>query len=667
MQHRLIMQKMILCMVLGLLLVCQIPASALEVWIVGRQQEAVFHFQTLFLSPIGAYSSVQLVEDESKLNISPSQETLVIYAAEGPGYANYSKFYEKNPNVLVLYVGKAGDPTPQPPMIALSPNWEKAWDALWYGYGDINKDKRITKYELIQYLFPNRDPKLFGNDFVLTFPNPNCVWSSFGTFEIKIRKPFEFNGSRTQSDYNFFGKFELTSKGLATTIDLVEANSSWVGRFFYLYDNAKRNFKFDKLELSSLPDSQFQNSTLTFEFATASQPVSQPTQPQVGVQPAPLFTVTLDAPIFQKYAVKEVILTGKVQPIPKDFALLKGNQYKTLYVAADGKFNAVVALDVGLNIVEFWANNEKCKEVYAGDQKYTEIMLFREAQEETIALTQLTPKDGTIYSSLSSEIKIQGSITGKPQTFVVKYRGKQTSIFPDSQGNFTVSVPLDLGKNFFELFANDRKLASLTLEKRQLEITLAPSRPGVIKGGKSITFKITANFKLDPKYYTVKASNGTAYISGNDLIYTAPTNYEGDVTIKLYAYDRFVESVSMRIAKSSTSKAAAKLLAEEAAGLDAKTQIAEEVYGVIIKSSSVMEDFVLQKDEIVAKISGNLVGVKLSDPIWDGDYVQVPARVKKLHLIRAVKATFPDNPGFAEALENTLPDEVRKTGEAYVD
>ncbi len=117
-----------------------------------------------------------------------------------------------------------------------------------------------------------------------------------------------------------------------------------------------------------------------------------------------------------------------------------------------------------------------------------------------------------------------------------------------------------------------------------------------------------------------------------------------------------------------------KLLnAEEYARIDAISQIAESIFGVVIQSNTDIKDFVAQKDIVVAELKASLMlGIQFSEMEIQGKEVHIMALVKKNFVLSALRQSFlkrnkPMSKEDWTKLENSLPEEYTAIGMSIVE
>lgn len=115
------------------------------------------------------------------------------------------------------------------------------------------------------------------------------------------------------------------------------------------------------------------------------------------------------------------------------------------------------------------------------------------------------------------------------------------------------------------------------------------------------------------------------------------------------------------------------LSAEEYARVDAVQQLAEQVFGVMVQSSSDVKNFTLEKDVVVAELQSQLMlGARFGKTVAHGKELQVPVMVDKNSVILALKQTLASKKkkmSKAEwiQLESTLQEEYHATGMGIVE
>lgn len=284
--------------------------------------------------------------------------------------------------------------------------------------------------------------------------------------------------------------------------------------------------------------------------------------------------------------------------------------------------------------------------------------------EEKIALEIESPKDGSVYSSSETDVTIQGRVSKNARNLQVRFSGEQKSITLSPRGDylyFSQILPLNMGKNTFEFFVDDKKRGELTLHKKgttvakkDMTITISPSCV-IMRAGTSVTFKVSStDFNVDSSSISIRADKGT--IRGLTFD-SSSAGGDAEITLQFYFQNTFLRDVRVRVKSGNeeVDRAQRRLLAEAAAKVDAKVKIAEEIYGIYIQSNTEVRDFSGTKDVVVGKMSGRLVGIKYDKSQWDGDRVEVTARVET-KVLAAWKIPIPSHVG----------DVIEKAGEAYV-
>lgn len=84
-----------------------------------------------------------------------------------------------------------------------------------------------------------------------------------------------------------------------------------------------------------------------------------------------------------------------------------------------------------------------------------------------------------------------------------------------------------------------------------------------------------------------------------------------------------------------------KLLAKRAAEADAYRKLAEAVYGLQINSTTFVQDFATESDEIRTAVDQFVKGVRLGEPVWyDDGSCEVPAEVTVAKVIETIRSAY---------------------------
>ncbi|NUM35167.1 MAG: hypothetical protein HUU50_11520 [Candidatus Brocadiae bacterium] len=144
---------------------------------------------------------------------------------------------------------------------------------------------------------------------------------------------------------------------------------------------------------------------------------------------------------------------------------------------------------------------------------------------------------------------------------------------------------------------------------------------------------------------------------------------------------KYIEDISKESIPAVTEKQketlsfnAQKLLsAEEYARIDAVSQIAESVFGVVIESNTNVKDFVAQKDIVVSELKANLMlGTQFNEMKIQGREVHVLAILKKDFVLSTLRQSFLKRKQRMtredwNRLEQNLPQEYTAIGMAAIE
>lgn len=137
------------------------------------------------------------------------------------------------------------------------------------------------------------------------------------------------------------------------------------------------------------------------------------------------------------------------------------------------------------------------------------------------------------------------------------------------------------------------------------------------------------------------------------------------------AIDRFLQDLAKKAEhpeEPSWQDPQLFLMAEEQGRLDAISQVAEQVFGVMIESMTEVKDLSTERDVVIAKLENNLlIGAKFGDTEVRGNEVRVPVTVSRAAIIGAMKqALLAQNKKMSKSeearLEQSLKSEYRAVG-----